>query len=171
MVVIVMGVSGSGKSTVGAAAAARLGWKFVEGDAFHTAGNIAKMSRGEALTDVDRGPWLATLGREIAGRSAAGESVVVACSALKRAYRDGLRCAGGDGVVFVHLVAPPEVIRGRMALREHFMGAGMLESQFAALERPGEDEEGVIEVPAVGDVEGVVRDVVAWVASKVGEAS
>ncbi len=139
-VIIVMGVSGSGKTSVGSALAAALGWTFIEGDAFHPTSNVTKMSRGEALTDEDRVPWLRALRGEIERCRGAGERCVVACSALRRVYRDELRRPGETEIVFVHLTGAASLIRRRMAERDHFMQPGMLESQLATLESPGPDE-------------------------------
>lgn len=134
--VIVMGVSGSGKTTTGRALAAALGWPFYDADDYHPADNVAKMAAGRPLTDADRSPWLEALHRLIAGRPAENQSLVLACSALKKAYRDQLR-AGNEGVVFVYLHGDYELIAGRMQAREaHFMPADLLRSQFAALEEP-----------------------------------
>jgi len=132
--VVVMGVSGSGKSTVGRALADALGVPFADADAFHPAANIAKMASGTPLTDADRWPWLDEVGAWLASQVGGG---VVACSALKRSYRDALR-ARAPGARFVHLVADPDVLASRMAARRerdgHFMAPGMLASQLADLE-------------------------------------
>lgn len=139
--VVVMGVSGSGKSTIGAALAQRLGVPFVDADDLHPASNIAKMSRGEPLDDADRWPWLETIGQWLAAHPDGG---VVSCSALKRIYRDQLR-GHARGLVFVHLHGDREVIERRQASRPgHFMPASLLSSQFATLEPLAPDEDGVV---------------------------
>ncbi|MBX7452960.1 gluconokinase [Mycolicibacterium sp. 3033] len=138
--VVVMGVSGSGKSTVGAALAQRLRVPFADADDFHPPANIAKMTAGQPLDDDDRLPWLEAIGAWLAGRCDTGG--VMSCSALKRSYRDQLRrhCAG---VEFLHLSGTPEVIARRQASRPgHFMPASLLASQFATLEPLDADEPG-----------------------------
>lgn len=138
---VVMGVSGSGKSTVGAALAQRLGVPFADADDLHPAANIAKMTRGEPLDDHDRHPWLEIIGRWLADHPGGG---VVSCSALKRKYRDHLRRHAPD-VAFVHLEGSHEVITDRQASRPgHFMPASLLASQFATLEPLQPDERGVV---------------------------
>ena len=135
-IAVVMGVSGSGKSTTGRLLADRLGWDFAEGDDLHPPANVAKMVAGVPLTDADRAPWLAAVEDWIDGH--AGRPGVITCSALKRAYRDRLR---RDGVVFVHLTGSAELIAARLAARQgHFMPPALLASQFAVLEEPGQDE-------------------------------
>ena len=136
-----MGVSGSGKSTVGAALAQRLGVPFADADAFHPEANIAKMAAGKPLTDDDRYPWLEAVGRWLADHEDGG---VMSCSALKRKYRDQLR-AHCPQVEFLHLRGSPELIGSRLAARSgHFMPAALLRSQFDALEPLGADERGVV---------------------------
>lgn len=135
--VVVMGVSGSGKTTVGAALADALGMPFTDGDALHPAANVAKMSAGIPLTDEDRAPWLDAIGAVLA----AGP-VVVACSALKRAYRDRLRTAAPD-LQLVYLEADRDVLRDRMSQRTHFMPPSLLDSQLATLEPPSADERAI----------------------------
>src|SRR5918996_2951946 len=136
MVVVLMGVSGSGKTAVGTRLAQALGGTFVEGDDFHPPANVEKMRSGEPLDDADREPWLETLAREIGGWLDAGKTVVLACSALKQRYRDILK-AGRPGVVFVHLKGDEALIRKRLAGRRgHYMPASLLDSQLAALEEP-----------------------------------
>lgn len=135
---MVMGVSGAGKTTVGKLLAARLGCRFLEGDDYMPPVNVAKMSRGEPLNDDDRRPWLRTLAGEIAKESAAGRALVVACSALKQAYRDILASVAPE-VVFVHLQGSYELIAQRLEQRAgHFMPSSLLASQFGALEAPQE---------------------------------
>lgn len=139
---VVMGVSGSGKSTVGAALAQRLGVPFEDADDLHPPANIAKMSAGIPLDDDDRHPWLETIGAWLAAHD--GHGGVVSCSALKRAYRDQLR-AHAARAVFVHLHGTREVIARRQASRPgHFMPASLLDSQFDTLEPLGDDEAGVV---------------------------
>ena len=151
--VVVMGVSGSGKSTVGAALAQRLGVPFVDADDLHPEANIAKMSRGEPLDDRDRHPWLETIGEWLADHDQRGG--VVSCSALKRRYRDQLR-QHAHRVEFCHLHGTREVIARRQASRPgHFMPASLLSSQFATLEPLEPDEHGL-----VIDVDQSVDDVV-----------
>lgn len=141
--VVVMGVSGSGKSTVGAALAQRLGVPFEDADDLHPPANIAKMSAGQALDDADRHPWLEVIGAWLADHAAA-HGGVMSCSALKRAYRDQLR-RHAPGVVFVHLEGSHAVISDRQASRPgHFMPASLLASQFATLEPLRADERGVV---------------------------
>ncbi len=140
MVIVVMGVSGAGKTTVGRALAETLGWPFYDGDDFHPPANIEKMRQGVPLTDADRRPWLETLRALIARHLQEGRPAVVACSALKRSYRDVLRRAG-EGVRFVHLAADYETIRRRLeARRGHFFDPKLLQSQFDDLEAPDADE-------------------------------
>jgi gluconokinase len=142
-VVVVMGVSGSGKSTVAKGLSTVLGWEFAEGDAFHPEANVAKMRGGTALVDEDRWPWLAAIGEWISEKESRGESGVVTCSALRRAYRDVLR-EGRPDVRFLHLTAPSDIIRDRMEHRPgHYMPASLLDSQIATLEPLGDDEPGV----------------------------
>jgi gluconokinase len=137
--VVVMGVTGCGKSTVGAALAARLDVPFADADEFHSPANVAKMSAGVPLDDTDRWPWLRATGEWLAGRDG-----VVSCSALKRAYRDALREQAPDAF-FVHLHGDRETVRRRVAGRPgHFMPASLVDSQFAALEPLGADERGVV---------------------------
>jgi len=137
-----MGVSGSGKSSVAALLAGRLGWPFAEGDDMHPEANIAKMASGHPLDDADRAPWLERIADWIAQRRAAGEAGIVTCSALKRRYRDVLR---GPGVVFVHLAGSKEAISGRLVARTgHFMPPALLDSQFADLEPLGPDEDAIV---------------------------
>ncbi|MFT4030657.1 MAG: gluconokinase [Protaetiibacter sp.] len=133
--VVVAGVSGSGKSTVGALLAARLGVPFADGDALHPPANLAKMASGIPLDDADRWPWLDAVGERLAA-----SPVVVACSALRRAYRDRLRAAA-PGARFVLLDGSRELLEARMAARtDHFMPPALLDSQLATLERPDPDE-------------------------------
>lgn len=140
-VVVVMGVSGVGKTTVGALLAERLGWAFEEGDALHPEANVAKMAAGEPLTDDDRRPWLELVAAWIEARTAAGEPGVITCSALKRVYRDVLR---RTGVVFVHLTGPDAITAERLAGRRgHFMPPSLLASQLSTLEPLGADENGL----------------------------
>lgn len=138
VVLVVMGVSGSGKSTVAGLLAGRLGWDLEEGDDLHPPANVAKMAAGHPLTDEDRRPWLAKVAAWIREHTDAGRPGVITCSALRRAYRDPLR---GEHVVFVHLRGTREEIARRLAGRRgHFMPAGLLDSQFAILDEPGADE-------------------------------
>jgi gluconokinase len=140
-VVVVMGVAGTGKTTIGALLAARLGVPYAEGDDFHPPANIAKMSAGVPLTDEDRWPWLDAIGYWAHGR--AGLGGVVSCSALKRSYRDRLRAAA-PGLVFVHLAGDRSLIEERMSQRQgHFMPTALLDSQFATLQPLEPDERGV----------------------------
>jgi gluconokinase len=135
-VIIVMGVAGSGKTTVGSALAASLGWRFADGDDFHAPETIAKMARGEPLTDADRAPWLERLRERVADALGRDQPAVMACSALKERYRERLTVdPAREG--FVYLKANPALLRARLQHRpEHFMKAGMLDSQLAALEEP-----------------------------------
>ncbi|WP_461165851.1 gluconokinase [Tsukamurella serpentis] len=137
-----MGVSGSGKSTVGAGLASRLGRSMSDGDDFHTAAARAKMAAGTALTDDDRRPWLTAIGAHLRAETVAGRSTVMACSALRRCYRDRIR-AGGASVFFVLLDGDEDLLRRRIEARTgHFMPATLLASQLRTLEPLGEDEFG-----------------------------
>lgn len=161
MVIVVMGVSGSGKTTVGEALAKRLGWAFADADDFHPVANVEKMKHGIPLTDEDRAPWLAALHAAIEGWIAAGSGTVLACSALKRAYRDTLR-EGIDTAQLrcVYLQGSYELFDQRLLGRTgHYMPESLLRSQFAALEPPGEDE--ALSVDAGLPVEEIVDRVVA----------
>jgi len=163
LVVVVMGVSGCGKSTIGRVLAERLGWVFQEGDDLHPASNVAKMRAGVPLTDEDRWPWLDRVAAWIEGRLVAGESGVVACSALKRAYRERLSRPGG--VVFVHLEVDRHTLEERLAGRRgHYMPAALLASQLETLEGPGTDA-GVIRVDANRPTEAVADSVLEGLAS------
>lgn len=139
-VLVFMGVAGSGKTTVATLVAARLGWRFEEGDALHPRANVDKMAAGRPLTDDDRWPWLARVTDWIDERLDASENGLITCSALKRSYRDLLN-RRGTGVVFVYLAGSRETIAERLATRPgHFMPPSLLESQFADLEEPAPDE-------------------------------
>jgi gluconokinase len=141
---IVMGVSGSGKTTIAEGVAARLGWDVLEGDRFHPPANIEKMSRGVPLDDADRWPWLRAIAAEIDRRLEAGRSALVACSALKHSYRDIL-IGSRPRVVVIYLQGSHQLIAARMAARKgHFMPPALLDSQFATLEEPGPDEHPIV---------------------------
>ncbi len=166
---IVMGVSGSGKSTIAGMLAERLRWKFEDGDRFHPAGNIAKMSAGHPLTDEDRRPWLQAIADEIDRVCNAGDRAVIACSALKRAYRDVL-AHGRDDVRIVFLDGTQELIANRLAARKgHFMPQGLLASQFRTLEPPAENEDPVT-VSIDAPVEAIVDDIVRQLRLAAAEA-
>jgi gluconokinase/shikimate kinase len=140
MVIVLMGVSGSGKTTVASVLHQRLGWPFEEGDALHPEVNIRKMAAGHPLTDEDRAPWLARVADWVDARIEAGEDGLITCSALKRAYRDVIN-RRGRGVTFVFLRGSEEQIAERLAARHgHFMPADLLQSQLADLEPPRPDE-------------------------------
>ncbi len=156
---IVMGVSGSGKSTIAEALGKRLGWRFADGDGFHPASNVAKMSAGHPLTDDDRWPWLNAIADEIEQTCRAGRHVIIACSALKHAYRDVL-LRGRNDVRFVFLEGTQELIAGRLARRKgHFMPPDLLASQFRTLERPATGEH-VVTIPIDASVADIVEDIV-----------
>jgi gluconokinase len=159
-ILVVMGVSGCGKTTIAMKLAERLGWQVLEGDRLHPPANIAKMSAGVPLDDDDRRPWLEAIAAEIDVWRANGASGSVACSALKRAYRNILIGPRTD-VDLVYLKGSPALIAERMAARRgHFMPAGLLDSQFAALEEPGEAERPIvvsIEPPADAIVDAVIE--------------
>jgi gluconokinase len=145
MVIILMGVSGAGKTRIGKCLAATLGWAFYEGDDYHSPSNVEKMAQGIALTDADRAPWLDALHALIGELLAQHESAVLTCSALKRAYRERLS-QGHDGLRLVYLHGSYELIRHRLQERRgHFMNATLLATQFEALEPP-EAAEGVLTV-------------------------
>jgi gluconokinase len=157
---IVMGVSGSGKTTIGEELARRIGWRYEDADTFHPAGNVAKMSAGQPLTDEDRWPWLHAIADEIDRAVAAGERVVIGCSALRRVYRDVL-VHGRDDIRIIYLKGAQSLIAGRLGQRKgHFMPPGLLTSQFATLEPPTPDERAVtvsIDAPAGSIVDDILR--------------
>ncbi len=158
VVLVLMGVSGSCKSTVAGLLAGRLGWDFEEGDDLHPAANVAKMHAGHALTDADRWPWLAKVAEWITAHTEAGRPGIITCSALKRGYRDVLR---GQHVVFVYMAGTHDEIAARLAARHgHYMPSSLLDSQFETLEPPGSDERTItVDVKAPASVEA--DDIVA----------
>ncbi len=163
---ILMGVSGSGKSTVAAKLAQRLRWAFQDGDAFHPSANVQKMRAGHPLSDDDRWPWLRAIAAEIDRQAALGEHVVYACSALKRAYRDIL-VHGRSDVRIVYLRGDQDLIASRLAARKgHFMPPGLLDSQIETLEEPGIDEN-----PIVVQIDGTVDEVVDRIVHKLDRES
>ena len=155
-----MGVSGSGKSTVADALAKRLGWRYEDGDRFHPPGNVARMSAGHPLTDEDRRPWLQAIADEIDRVCREGERAVIACSALKRAYRNILLHGRAD-VRFVFLKGTQDLIAGRLAARKgHFMPPDILASQFRTLEPPAASEHPItvsIDAPVAAIVDDIIR--------------
>jgi carbohydrate kinase (thermoresistant glucokinase family) len=154
VIVVAMGVSGSGKSTVAALLAAALGCQFQEGDDLHPPENVEKMRSGTPLTDTDRMPWLHKIAEEIDGWRARGECGVLTCSALKRSYRD-IIIGGRRDVVLVYLKGSPDLIHRRMIARHgHFMPVALLDSQFATLEEPTPDEH-----PIIVGIEGKPADI------------
>lgn len=163
---VVMGVSGSGKSTVAVRLQERLGWPFAEGDDFHPPANVAKMSAGTPLHDEDRWPWLRALAGWIAEHDARGQSTVMTCSALRRVYRDVLR-RGSRGVYFVHLVGEQTLLQERMGGREgHYMPLALLQSQLSTLEPLAPDEPGL-----VCDVSRAPEEIAAEVLAHLGLAA
>ena len=161
MIVVVMGVSGVGKTTIGVALARRLGWPFLDADDFHPTANVEKMRRGVPLTDDDRRPWLDAIARELGRRAAAGGDVVLACSALHRWHRDALRAgARGADVRFVYLRADYDEIDRRLRMRVgHFMPESLLRSQLDTLEPPDATEALAVDAAAPADaiVDAILR--------------
>lgn len=157
---VVMGVSGSGKSTIAEALSARLGWRCEDGDKFHPASNVAKMSAGQPLTDEDRWPWLKAIADEIDRLCDKDQHAVFACSALKRSYREVL-VHGRDDVRLIFLDGTQALIADRLAARKgHFMPPGLLTSQFSTLERPASDETALtvsIDAPVETIADNIVR--------------
>jgi gluconokinase len=155
---IVMGVSGSGKTTIGEQLAARIGWRYEDADTFHPASNVAKMSAGQPLTDEDRWPWLRAIAAEIDRTIEAGERIVIGCSALRRVYRDIL-VHGRSDMRIVYLDGTQALIAGRLGQRKgHFMPPGLLTSQFGTLEPPTSDEH-VVTVSIDAPAETIVDDI------------
>ena len=164
--IVVMGVAGCGKSTVGAALAERLGAEFIDGDALHPRANIDKMAAGTPLNDEDRAPWLAEIGRRFSSSDA---PLVIACSALKRAYRDIIR-NGDPTVVFVHLHGSRELLHERMNSRPgHFMPASLLDSQLATLE-PLDDVESGLTLDVAQPGERIVGEAAGWISRRLTPA-
>jgi len=160
MIVVLAGVSGSGKTTVGESLARRLAWPFTDGDSLHPAANIAKMRAGVPITDEDRWPWLAAVAAVIDERIAAGQSAVVACSALKRSYRD-LLLAGRPAVRMVFLDVDRDLLAARLTARHgHFFHADLLASQLADLENP-QPAERILVLPAVGTPEQIAQQIIS----------
>ena len=156
---IVMGVAGSGKTTIAEALAKRIEWPFRDGDSFHPASNVEKMRNGHPLTDEDRWPWLRAIAAEIDRTSAAGEHIIITCSALKRAYRDVL-IGKRRNVRLIYLKGSRELIGERLrARRGHFMPPQLLDSQFATLQEPGDDENAIV-VDVAPSVDAIVDSIV-----------
>jgi gluconokinase len=154
-----MGVSGSGKSTIADRLAKRLGWRYEDGDWFHPPSNVAKMSAGQPLTDEDRWPWLHAIADEIDRACKAGEQIVIACSALKRAYRDAL-IHGQSDVRIIYLEGTQDLIASRLGARkDHFMPPGLLTSQFKTLEPP-DGSENPVTVSIDAPVETIIDDII-----------
>ncbi|HKN26442.1 MAG TPA: gluconokinase [Roseiarcus sp.] len=161
--IVVMGVSGAGKTTVGRLLAGRLGVEFIDGDDLHSPATRAKMAAGQALDDADRWPWLDRIAAALAD-PAAPRGRVIACSALKRAYRDRLRAGAGAGLRFVYLEANPDLMRKRVAGRRgHYMPASLVDSQFAALEPPAREAD-VVTIAADADLDVAIPQLVAELA-------
>jgi gluconokinase len=159
VILVLMGVSGCGKSTIGDLLAAKLGWPMIEGDEFHPPENIAKMRAAVPLTDADRWPWLAAIADRLDTWCVAGTSGIITCSALKRVYRDRLG-SGRPGLLFVYLKAAPDIVRPRLVGRlGHFMPVGLLDSQYQALEEPAADEP-VMTVAADRPPAEIVADII-----------
>jgi carbohydrate kinase (thermoresistant glucokinase family) len=155
---VVMGVAGSGKSTIGEALSQRLGWRYADGDSFHPPVNVAKMSAGQPLTDEDRWPWLKAIAAEIERCRQEGQHIIIACSALKKAYRDIL-VHSRDDIRMVYLNGSHDLVADRIGHRKgHFMPPGLLDSQFAALEPPSPDERPII-VSIDASVEVIVEHI------------
>ena len=162
--IVLMGVAGCGKSAVGAALATRLGALYLDGDDLHPPENIAKMSRGEPLTDDDRWPWLSLAGRTLANPDGI---LILGCSALRRRYRDHIRRKAGAPVTFVHLSGSRELITMRMGARAgHFMPTSLIDSQFATLESPAEDENAI-----TVDIDATLETLVGVIAAKLEDIS
>ena len=160
-VYVIMGVSGSGKSTVGMALAVELGCPFFDGDDFHPPENVTKMSLGVPLDDADRETWLAQQATLLADHLRQGKIAVLACSALKKRYRDQLR-AGNEGLIFVYLQGSYDLIWQRMQARPgHYMKPEMLRSQFAALEEPGSDEADIMTFSIDQPASAIVAKIIA----------
>ncbi len=157
---ILMGVSGSGKTTIGEELARRLRWRYEDADTFHPASNVAKMSAGQPLTDEDRWPWLRAIADEIDRAVGAGERIVIGCSALRRVYRD-LLVHGRDDIRIVYLDGTQALIAGRLGQRKgHFMPPGLLTSQFGTLEPPSADENPItvsIDAPVETIVDNILQ--------------
>lgn len=167
-VLMVCGVSGSGKTTVGRLLAQRLAWPFQEGDALHPPENIRKMAAGRPLDDADRRPWLAAVARWVDGQRAARMPGVITCSALKRAYRDALR-AGRPQLRLLFLRMAEPAIAARLAGRHgHFMPPSLLHSQFEALQAPGADEDALVVDAGGGTPEQVAAAVLDWLGAGAG---
>jgi gluconokinase len=159
--IIVMGVSGAGKTSVAELLARRLDCAFVEGDGLHPEANVRKMAEGTPLTDDDRWPWLDLIGDQLQAARSGGQDIVVTCSSLKRIYRDRLRKAGGEPLYFVFLKGDPEVLAKRMGERKgHFMPTSLLQSQLATLESP-EGEPAVVAVDIDASVSDIVDEAIA----------
>ncbi len=159
-IIIVMGVSSSGKSTVGKALGRAMHAPFLDGDGYHPPANVEKMRAGTPLTDEDRWPWLEALAKALAEAAEPKGVAVGACSALKRSYRDFITEKAGEPVLFVYLDGTKEVIGERMAKRQHeYMPASLLDSQFATLEVPDEKTENVLKVPVTDSVDKIVRTI------------
>jgi len=164
--IVVMGVSGSGKTSVGELLGQRLGFPFIDGDDFHPPANVEKMSAGIPLTDEDRWPWLDILGAKIGALARNEGGVIAAASSLRKVYRDRMTAAAGMPVLFAHLDGPADIIAERMAKRtDHYMPLSLLDSQIATLEPP-ESEENALSVP----IDGSVEEIVASILSALGTA-
>lgn len=160
--IVVLGVSGCGKSTIGKMLAPLLGAAFLEGDDYHSSANVAKMRSGQPLDDTDRWPWLEKLGDAAGEHLRQGRSVVVACSALRRAYREALTKAARADLIFVHLTIDKATIAARMQARQqHFMPVSLLESQLATLEPLAADENGT-EITETGTAQETVKAIERW---------
>ena len=163
--IVVMGVSGCGKTTLGEALAARIGATFIDGDSLHSRENVAKMTRGEPLTDKDRWPWLETIGQRL---GASVGPMVIASSALRRRYRERITAAAGEPVLFIHLAGDIDLIGSRMRAREdHYMPPSLLRSQFDALEPPDPDED-AFSVSIDGSPDDVLADTLRMLEARDG---
>jgi gluconokinase len=166
--IIVMGVSGSGKTSVAVELARQLGWEYIEGDDLHPAANVAKMAGGHPLDDDDRLPWLRRIAEVVGAHEAAGTSLILTCSALKRSYRELLR-EGHPSVWFAHVDVPREVLAQRLAARQgHYMPPSLLDSQLATLQPLGDDEPGDV-IAGNGPLDQTVSDLLADVREKRGD--
>jgi gluconokinase len=168
--IVVMGVSGSGKTSAAQEITRQLGWEYIEGDDLHPEANVAKMASGQPLDDEDRWPWLRRIAEVIGEHEAAGTSVVLTCSALKRSYRD-LLCEGHPSVWFAHVDVPRDVLAERLARRQgHYMPPSLLDSQLATLEPLGADEPGDV-IAGDGPLDQTVAELLSDLKRERGDAA